>query len=143
MCPRALYLERFAHQPQRRRAVAQALSQRLEDFGLVADGAPENIRSPSIRTSVSVQIPPTAGARMMPPAITGESLNPATDGLVGDVEPTLDDEILGRLARCTTSATSADDGGDDGEIGRRTYGTQSRNSVSTARLNQSGGTKCG
>jgi hypothetical protein len=37
-----------------------------------------------------------------------------------------------------TSATSADDGGDDGEIGGRTYGTQSRNSALTARQNQSG-----
>jgi hypothetical protein len=70
-----LYLEQLAHQPQRCRAVAQALSQRLEDFGLVADGAPENIRSSPIRTSVSVQIPPTARARMMPPAITGANLD--------------------------------------------------------------------
>lgn len=72
-----------------------------------------------------------------------EPQHPAPDGLVGDVEPTLDDEIPGRLARCTTSATSADDGGDDGEIGGRTYGTQSRNSVLTARLNQFGEKKCG
>jgi hypothetical protein len=65
-----LHISRSDAEPSRRRC-----PQRLEDFGLVADGAPENIRSSPIRTSVSVQIPPTAGARMMPPAITGANLD--------------------------------------------------------------------
>jgi group II intron reverse transcriptase/maturase len=44
---------KWAHQPQRRPAVASALDQHVEDLALVVDGPPEIIRSPAIRITIS------------------------------------------------------------------------------------------
>jgi hypothetical protein len=94
-----LLLEQLAHQPQGGPRIAPALNQHVENLALLVYRTRERyIRSPAIRTNHLIQMPSTARARATPlqPASDhwSEFQHPASDGLIGDVEPPLRKQTL-------------------------------------------------
>jgi hypothetical protein len=93
-----LLSEKLAHQPQRRSGVAAALNQHVENLAFVIDGTPEIHPLAGDPNNHLVQMPSIARARTAPPQPPrdhrSELQHPAPDGFVGDVEPTLGEQIL-------------------------------------------------
>src|SRR6516164_6096236 len=94
----ALLLEQLAHQPQRRPAVASALNQHVEDLALVVDGPPEVHPLASNPDYHLVEVPASARPRTVTAEPSrdrrSEFQHPTPDGFIGDVEPSLGEELL-------------------------------------------------
>jgi hypothetical protein len=90
--------EQFAHQPQRRPAVAPTLYQHVEDFPLVIDGTPEIHPHTGDPDHHLVQMPSVAGPRTMPAQPSsdrGAKLQHLTSyRFIGDVEPAFGEQFL-------------------------------------------------
>jgi len=92
-----LLSEKFAHQPQRRPAVAATLDQHVEDLTFVVDGKPEihPLASDPNNHRPGAIDPSGGGGGAVTAARSPVHFNkPAPDGFVGDVEPSLGEEIL-------------------------------------------------
>src|SRR5205814_4113792 len=77
--------------------VAAALDQHVEDLAFVVDGTPDVHSVAGIRTTISSRCQRSLGRGRRPRsrrAITGQLQHPAPDGFVGDVEPSLGEEIF-------------------------------------------------
>jgi hypothetical protein len=90
----SLLFEQLAHQSRGRPAVAPALYQHVEDLALVVDGTPETHPLASNTDHHLVQMPSIVWARTLSRDRRSKLRQPAPDGLLGDVEPTLGEEIL-------------------------------------------------
>ena len=77
---------------------AATLNQHIKDLAFVVDGTPEVHPLAGDPNNHLVQLPPIARAGTAPPQPPcdhrSELQHPAPDGLVGDVEPSLGEEIL-------------------------------------------------
>jgi multiple sugar transport system substrate-binding protein len=95
---KALLLEKLAHQPQRRPAVAAALNQHVEHLALVIDGSPEIHPLAGDPHHHLVQMPSVAWPRATPAQPSGnhrsELQHPTPHRFVGEFEPTLGEQIL-------------------------------------------------
>ena len=94
----ALLLEQLAHQPQRRPTVASALDQHVEDLALVIDGAPEIRPLAGDAHHHLVEMPAIARPRATLAQASRdrgtELQHPAPHRFVGDVEPSLGQQLL-------------------------------------------------
>ena len=93
----ALFAQQLAHQLYRRAAVSAALTQHVEDLAFVTDRAPEYIRLPAIRTTISSRCQRSLGRGRRcrsRRAIIGRISEPSADALVGEVEPTLRKQLF-------------------------------------------------
>jgi hypothetical protein len=94
----AMLLEKLAHQPQRRGAVAPALGQHVEDLALVIDCTPQVHPLPGDPNDHLVEVPSRARARAALPQLArdqrAEFQHPAPHRFIGDLEPALGKQFL-------------------------------------------------
>ncbi len=95
---RAVLLEQLAHLLAGRRLVPPALDQDIQHLALVILRPPQEHLLASDAHRHLVQVPSRAWLRPVPPKTPGdrrpELQHPAPDGLVGDVEPALGQQVL-------------------------------------------------
>src|SRR6516162_5551589 len=95
---KSLLLEKLAHQPQPRPAVAPALDQHVEHLAFVIDGTPEIHALASDPHHRLVQMPAVAWPRATPAQPSGdhtpELRHPTPHRFVREIEPTLGKQIL-------------------------------------------------
>jgi hypothetical protein len=95
---KSLLLEQLAHQSQGRMGVAPALNKHVEDLAFVVNGTPEVHALAADPDHHFVQVPSVARATAAPSKPSRDHRSklqhPASDGLIGYVEPALGEEIL-------------------------------------------------
>ena len=87
----ALFLEQFAHQPERRLRISPTLNEHVEDLALVVDGAPQVHPLPGDPDDHLIEVPSRARAWAALPQLAcdqrAEFQHPAPHHFIRDLDP--------------------------------------------------------